>query len=96
MGPRATIPILVASVAEMATPAHRQKLVYGIWSGYALTIGFAVLAVATSAFELTVWRWAYVVLIAGKLITNTVAWLGLRRERAIMLTQSLNTVTDVV
>jgi len=96
MGPRATIPILVASVAEMALPAHRQKLVYGIWSGYALTIGFTVLALATSAFELTVWRWAYFVLIAGKLITNTVAWYALRRERAIMLTQGINTVTDVV
>jgi signal transduction histidine kinase len=93
---RTTLPILVAAVAEMGAPAHRQKLVYGIWSGYALTVGFAVLALATSAFELTVWRWAYVVLIAGKLVTNTIAWIGLRQERAIMLTQGINTVTDVV
>jgi signal transduction histidine kinase len=96
MGPRKTLPILVASVAEMGAPVHRQKLVYGIWSGYALTVGFAVLALATSAFQLTVWRWAYVVLILGKLVTNTVAWIGLRQERAIMLTQGINTVTDVV
>jgi signal transduction histidine kinase len=96
MGRRTTLPTLVAAVAEMGAPAHRQKLLYGIWSGYALTVGFAVLALATSAFELTVWRWAYVVLIVGKLVTNTVAWVGLRRERAIMLTQAINTVTDVV
>lgn len=96
MGRRATLPILVASVAEMGAPAHRQKLRYGIWSGYALTVGFAILAIATSAFELTVWRWAYVVLIVGKLVTNTVAWIALRQERAIMLTQGINTVTDVV
>jgi signal transduction histidine kinase len=96
MGRRATLPILVASVAEMAAPGHRQKLVYGIWSGYALTVGFAVLAVATSAFELTVWRWAYFLLIGGKLVTNTIAWVGLHRQRAIMLTQGINTVTDVV
>jgi signal transduction histidine kinase len=93
---RATIPILVASMAEMATPQHRQKLQYGIWSGYALTVGFALLALATSAFQLTVWRWAYAILIAGKLVTNTIAWLALRQERAIMLTQGINTVTDVV
>ena len=96
MGRRATLPILVASVAEMGAPAHRQKLLYGIWSGYALTVGFAILALATSAFELTVWRWAYVVLIVGKLVTNTIAWIALRQERAIMLTQGINTVTDVV
>jgi signal transduction histidine kinase len=96
MGRRATLPILVAAVAEMGLPAHRQKLVYGIWSGYALSLGFAVLALVTSAFQLTVWRWAYVVLIVGKLVTNTIAWIGLRQERAIMLTQGINTVTDVV
>lgn len=96
MGRLVTLPILVASVAEMGAPAHRQKLFYGIWSGYALTVGFAVLALATSVFELTVWRWAYVVLILGKLVTNTVAWIGLRQKRAILLTQGINTVTDVV
>jgi signal transduction histidine kinase len=96
MGRLPTLPILVASVAEMGAPVHRQKLLYGIWSGYALTVGFAILALATSAFELTVWRWAYVVLIVGKLVTNTIAWIALRQERAIMLTQGINTVTDVV
>ena len=93
---RAALSGIVASVAEMATPANRQKLVYGIWSGYAIAIGFAILAIATSAFELTAWRWVYFVLVAGKLVTNSIAWLALVKRRAILLTQGINTVTDVV
>jgi signal transduction histidine kinase len=87
---------VVASVAEMAQPANRHKLVYGIWSGYAIAVGFAILAVATTAFELTAWRWVYFALVAGKLATNSLAWLALTRQRAVMATQALNTATDGV
>jgi signal transduction histidine kinase len=90
------LPVLVASLAEMAAPAHRQRLIYGIWSGYAVALGFGVLAIATAAFELTVWRWAYFVLIGVKLVTNSVAWLALVKQRAVMWAQGVNTVTDVV
>jgi signal transduction histidine kinase len=87
---------LVASVAEMGSPGHRQKLVYGIWSGYAIVIGFGVLAAAAAAFELTAWRWAYFVLVGSKLVTNSIAWFALRRQRGVLATQGLNTMTDVV
>lgn len=87
---------LIASVAEMALPVHRHKLVSGIWSGYAIAIGFGVLAVATSVFSLTAWRWVYFVLVAGKLVTNSVAWFAITRERGVMVTQGLNTMADVV
>jgi signal transduction histidine kinase len=78
------------------TPANRQRLVYGIWSGYAIAGGFAILAVAISVFELTEWRWAYFALVAGKLVTNSIAWLALSRQRAVLATQALNTSADVV
>jgi signal transduction histidine kinase len=96
MRPRASLPGLVASVAEMMTPANRHKLLYGIWSGYAIAVGFAILAVATTAFELTQWRWIYFALIGGKLVTNSIAWLAIARQRAMLATQALNTAADVV
>jgi len=96
MRARAALREVLASVGEMATPAHRQKLVYGVWSGYAIAISFGVLALAMSAFELTAWRWTYFALVAGKLATNTIAWLGLARQRAVLATQAVNTLADVV
>jgi len=85
-----------ASLAEVTAPANRQKLAYGIWSGYAIAGSFAVLAVGSAALELTAWRWAYAILLASKLATNSIAWLALRRRRAVVSTQSINTLTDVV
>jgi signal transduction histidine kinase len=87
---------LAASVAEMALPVHRQKLVYGIWSGYTIAIGFGLLGVAAAAFEFMAWRWVYLVLVACKLATNSLAWLALRKQRAVLATQGLNTMADVV
>jgi signal transduction histidine kinase len=85
-----------AFVAELATPANRKKLWFGIWTGYALALGFGVLAACAVAFDLTPWRWAFAVLVAGKLVTNTLALIGLMRDTAVMPTQSLNTFGDVV
>src|SRR3954466_6194771 len=85
-----------ASLAEMAAPGNRQKLWYGIWSGFAVAIGFAVLATAAAFFGLTPWKWAYITLVSTKLLTNSLAWLGLARDRWVMETQGLNTIADVV
>jgi signal transduction histidine kinase len=96
MRAREALAELVASVAEMATPANRQKVIYGIWSGYAIAAGFAILAVATAVFELTPWRWVYFLLVAVKLVTNSAAWLAVARRRAVLATQAVNTGTDIV
>ena len=85
-----------AFVAEMALPANRPKLRFGIWSGFAIAIGFGVLAAAAAFFDLTPWRWAYVGLVSIKLLTNSVAWWSLGRNKAVMETQGLNTIADVV
>ena len=85
-----------AFVAEMAAPANRAKLRFGIWSGFAIAIGFGVLAAAAAFFGLTPWRWAFVGLVGIKLLTNSIAWLCLVKDRAVMETQGLNTMADVV
>ncbi len=84
------------SLAEVASPANRMKLWYGIWSGFAVAIGFAVLAAAAAFFGLTPWKWAYITLVSVKLLTNSLAWLGLARDRFVMITQAMNTIADVV
>jgi len=86
----------IASIGELAAPPNRVRLKYGIWSGYALAVGFAVLALAAWFFELTPWTWAYATLIGIKLVTNTLAWIGLARDRFVMPAQAINTVADVV
>ena len=77
-------------------PANRPKLWFGIWTGFAVAIGFGILAAAAAFFDLTPWRWAYVGLVSTKLLTNSLAWLGLKRDRFVMETQGLNTVADVI
>ena len=84
------------SIAEMALPVNRPKLWFGIWSGYAIAIGFGVLAAASAFFDLTPWRWAYVGLVAVKLVTNSLAWWSLVKNKGLMELQSLNTMADVV
>lgn len=87
---------LTTAIAEMAAPANRPKLQFGIFTGYAIAVGFALLAAAAAGLELTPWRWTYVVLLGAKLATNSLAWGALRRDRGVLATQALNTTADVV
>lgn len=87
---------LAANVAEMATPANRPKLWFGIWTGFALAFGFGILALALVSFDLTPNAWAFVLLVALKLANNSIAWTALVRDRFVMATQTLNTMGDVV
>lgn len=80
----------------MVTPANRPKLWFGIWSGYAFAIGFGILALLAVAFDLTPWRWAFLGLIASKLLTNSIAWLALQRDRLVLSTQMINSSADIV
>ena len=85
-----------AFVAEMAAPANRPKLWFGIWTGFAVVIGFGVLAVGAAALDVMPWRWAYLALVLGKLATNGAALVALWADRGVLATQAVNTVADVV
>src|SRR5262245_1627893 len=65
-------------------------------TGCALARGLALLAGAASASQVTPWRRAYVALVSSKVLTNTIAWYGLVRDRSVLLTQILNTTADGV
>ena len=81
-----------------STSTSRRKVApaFGIWSGFGVAIGFGALSIATAVFDLSPFRYVFLVLVGVKLATNTLAWLGLRSNRAVMPTQSLNTTADVV
>src|SRR5438067_2225410 len=80
----------------MAHEANRPKLRFGIASGFAIGLGFAALATAGVGFGLVPFTWAFPALIGAKLCTNTLAWWSLRRERAVLELNGLNTAADVV
>jgi signal transduction histidine kinase len=83
-------------ITEALAPANRSKLRFGIYTGYALAAGFAALAAAASIFELTPWRWAFIGLISVKVLTNSIAWLAIVRDRGVLVAQVVNSTSDVV
>ena len=85
-----------AFIADMASPANRPRLQAGIWTGYAVALGFGLLAGAAAGLDITPWRWVYVFLVSAKLLTNSLAWLALTRDRAVLATQTVNSVSDVL
>jgi signal transduction histidine kinase len=87
---------LAPYIAEIGSPANRPKLWFGIWSGYVVGGCFGVLAVLAAIVDPMPWRWALLALVGVKLVTNSLAWLALRRDRLVMVTQSLNSNADVV
>jgi signal transduction histidine kinase len=91
-----TVARLAPFIAEMASPANRPKLWLGIWSGFAVTGCFGLLVALIAIFDPTLWRWMSLPLIGVKLLTNSVAWLALRRDRFVLPTQALNSSADIV
>lgn len=87
---------LAPFIAEMRSPANRPKLWLGIWSGFAITACFAVVGALIAIFDLTPWAWTFIPLIGLKLVTNTAAWLALRRDRLVIPTQAINSNADIV
>ncbi len=85
-----------AFLAEAMSPANRSKLRFGIYTGYALAAAFTLLAIAASAFEITPWRWAYIGLVSTKVLTNSVAWLAIARDRGVLVAHVLNSTADVL
>ena len=83
-------------MTEVALPHNRPSLWLGIWSGYGVAFCFGVLALGAGATGMIPHRWGFYMLLGLKLVTNTIALIGLKRDRWVLETQTLNTVVDVV
>ncbi len=83
-------------IAEMGLPHNRDKLEFGVFSGYGLTALFAILALVGPALELVPQRSEFWILVVLKLCANTLAWLGLRTNRGALELGGLNVLADVV
>jgi len=87
-----------AFVAEMGREANRHKLWAGVWSGYAIAAGFALLALGAAVFDVTPYGAQFAAMLGIKLVTNTTVWLALRRAggRGALELMGLNMVADAV
>lgn len=83
-------------MTEVALPHNRPSLWLGIWSGYGVALCFGLLALAAGATGIVPHRTGFYALLGLKLITNTFALYGLRRDRWVLETQTLNTLVDIV
>lgn len=83
-------------IREMAHPSRRKSLQAGIWSGYGLAVVFALLAWVGGLSGVVPERPGFYALVAIKLLTNTLNWWSLRRDRGVLFFQLTNTFADLV
>ncbi len=83
-------------MTEVALPHNRPSLWLGVWSGYGVALCFGVLALGAGITGVVPHRWGFYTLVGLKLVTNTIAVVGLKRERFILETQTLNTLMDII
>ena len=68
----------------------------GVVSGYALTACFAVLTAVAVSTGVLRWHWAFGALLGLKLVTNTLALIGLRTDRFALALGGINVAVDAV
>ena len=85
-----------AFLAEVALPENRKNLHFSIVSGYGTALVFGLLAAASHAFHLLPFAWPLYVVVALKLLTNTLAYVGLRRSTLVLETSGLNVGADLL
>lgn len=83
-------------VDELASLRNPKTLKLWIVSGYALTGCFAVLVAVAVAAGVLRWHWAFGALLGAKLVTNTLALIGLRTDRYALVLGGINTGMDAV
>jgi signal transduction histidine kinase len=81
---------------ELASLRNPNTLLLGVVSGYAITACFAVLTAVAVAGGVLRWHWAFAALLGGKLVTNTLAWVGLRLDRWALALGAINSAADAV
>jgi signal transduction histidine kinase len=82
--------------AELASLRDRRTLRYGVVSGYALTLTFSVLVALGVGCGVLPWHPLLAGLLAMKLLTNTLAWLGLRFDWMALELGGINVCMDAV
>lgn len=84
---------LPAFLTEIEGPTYRSRLEFGVRSGFSVVLVFALWGVLSGAIpKEPIYFWPVYL----KVVTNAVAWLGLRYDRHVLATTSANTFTDVV
>jgi signal transduction histidine kinase len=88
--------LIARALAELAKLRNPRTLQFGVISGYALTACFAILLAIAIATDTLPWHWTFAALLGAKLLTNTLAWIALRLDKAALELGGLNVVMDVV
>jgi len=88
---------LKAQILELDSPYYREKMMWGVPSGYAVTFGLSVLAILFGRVGLLENAWTTVLALAPvKLTTNSLMWWALRRQRFVLPMAGLNQLADVL
>jgi signal transduction histidine kinase len=88
--------VIPAFAREMGLPQNRDKLWFGIRSGYAIVVAFAVLAAICHYTHVLPFSYGLGAMIALKLATNTAAWIALKKDRLALELSGLNVMADIV
>ncbi|MCA9679605.1 MAG: HAMP domain-containing histidine kinase, partial [Myxococcales bacterium] len=83
-------------IEEMDRDENRPKLWAGVWSGYAIAIGFGLLALGAVLFDMSPYGRAFALMVAIKVVTNTATLVALRRDRWAIDLMTLNITADVL
>jgi signal transduction histidine kinase len=83
-------------VEELRREENRPKLWAGVWSGYLIVFGFALLATAAVFFDVTPYATAFTIIVGSKLAINTLCLVALARRWSLALElMTLNITADV-
>jgi signal transduction histidine kinase len=83
-------------VADLTSLRDPRTLRYGVVSGYALTFVFSGLVALGVALGVLPWHPLLAALLGMKLLSNTLAWLGLRFDRFALELGGINVCMDAV
>jgi signal transduction histidine kinase len=83
-------------VADLTSLRDPRTLRYGVVSGYALTFAFSGLVALGVVLGVLPWHPLFGALLGMKLLSNTLAWLGLRFDRFALELGGINVCMDAV
>jgi signal transduction histidine kinase len=81
---------LPAFLSVLRAQRHRPVLLTGVTSGYAAALALLILAALAQAWGVMSWSWGFYLLVLLKLMTTSLAWLGILRRRFEVEASALN------